>query len=309
MVAMGTSLADRAWGRESAVFRITGVLSVIGGWFITAGVAFTACFFVALAMYYGGTVVMVALIVLATVLLIRSNRRYRRKLKSEHEDDLFKRILSEKDRAEVWTLLRRHVAGTLSDMLAYTIENYTSVTEGFMSEDRRLLRRVAQAVERKKDQLRKIRRREMIGLRRINRNTAIEKNMWFHLGSNCCVQLHYVLKRMSDLCREHVNNNFNPMPAACVEEFRPERDRVCALLGEAARTIEADNYSQTDALLASIDEEQARLTELQRRQMNRIQEENDSINVSLVYLNLLQESLEILSALRHMLRASANFQH
>ena len=96
MVAMGTSLADRAWGRESAVFRITGVLSVIGGWFITAGVAFTACFFVALAMYYGGIVVMVAMIVLATVLLIRSNLRYRRKLKTEREDDLFKQILAEK---------------------------------------------------------------------------------------------------------------------------------------------------------------------------------------------------------------------
>lgn len=106
MVAMGTSLADRAWGRESAVFRITGVLSVIGGWFITAGVAFTACFFVALAMYYGGTVVMVALILLAAALLVHSNIRYRRKLRSEHEDDLFKRILVEKDKTEVWNLLR-----------------------------------------------------------------------------------------------------------------------------------------------------------------------------------------------------------
>ena len=54
MVAMGTSLADRAWGRESAVYRITGVLSVIGGWFITAGAAFTICFIVALLIYWGG---------------------------------------------------------------------------------------------------------------------------------------------------------------------------------------------------------------------------------------------------------------
>jgi phosphate/sulfate permease len=65
MVAMGTSLADRAWGRDSAVFRITGVLSVIGGWFITAGAAFTICFFVALIIYFGGTVAIIALIGLA----------------------------------------------------------------------------------------------------------------------------------------------------------------------------------------------------------------------------------------------------
>ena len=65
MVAMGTSLADRAWGRESAVYRITGVLSVIGGWFITAGAAFTICFIVALLIYWGGIPALVAMIGLA----------------------------------------------------------------------------------------------------------------------------------------------------------------------------------------------------------------------------------------------------
>lgn len=308
MVAMGTSLADRAWGRESAVFRITGVLSVIGGWFITAGVAFTACFFVALAMYYGGTVVMVALILLAAALLVHSNIRYRRKLRSEHEDDLFKRILVEKDKTEVWNLLRRHVSGTLSDMLDYTAGNYRAVTDGFVGEDRRALRRVAQQVDRKKEMLRKVRRREMIGMRRINRNTAIEKNMWFHLGSNCCIQFHYALKRMNDLCREHVDNNFNPLPAACAGEFLPVRDRVVALLERAGHAVRAGEYGAMDDLLAESEAVRARLVELQRIQMDRIQEENSSINVSLVYLNLLQESLEIISSLRHLLRASRNFQ-
>ncbi len=308
MVAMGTSLADRAWGRESAVFRITGVLSVIGGWFITAGVAFTACFFVALAMYYGGTVVMVALILLAAALLVHSNIRYRRKLRSEHEDDLFKRILVEKDKTEVWNLLRRHVSGTLSDMLDYTAGNYRAVTDGFVGEDRRALRRVAQQVDRKKEMLRKVRRREMIGMRRINRNTAIEKNMWFHLGSNCCIQFHYALKRMNDLCREHVDNNFNPLPAACAGEFLPVRDRVVALLERAGHAVRAGEYGAMDDLLAESEAVRTRLVELQRIQMDRIQEENSSINVSLVYLNLLQESLEIISSLRHLLRASRNFQ-
>ena len=72
MVAMGTSLADRAWGRDSAVYRITGVLSVIGGWFITAGAAFTICFFVALVLHFGGNISIIALIALAAFILIRS---------------------------------------------------------------------------------------------------------------------------------------------------------------------------------------------------------------------------------------------
>ncbi|WP_296109910.1 inorganic phosphate transporter [uncultured Alistipes sp.] len=308
MVAMGTSLADRAWGRESAVFRITGVLSVIGGWFITAGVAFTVCFFVALAMYYGGAVVMAAMIVLAVALLIHSNIRYRRKLKSEHEDNLFRQILAEKDKNRVWELLRTHVSGTFAGMLAYTADNYAGVTDGFIEEERRTLRRVAQTIDRKKELLRKVRRRELIGLRRTNRNTAIEKNMWFHLGSNCCVQLHYALKRMCDLCREHVDNNFNPLPASCAAEFIPVRDRVKRLLLRAEAMIRTNDYSHVEELMSESAAVNEQLTELQQLQLNRIQEEQGSINVSLVYLNVLQESQEIISALRHMLRASRNFQ-
>lgn len=309
MVAMGTSLADRAWGRESAVFRITGVLSVIGGWFITAGAAFTACFFVALAMYYGGVVVMIGMIALALVLLIRSNIRYRRKLKTENDDDLFKRIMAEKDKVQAWTLLRRHVSATFAEMLDYTAENYIAVTDGFIDENHRLLRHVSQNIDQKKDMLRKIRRREMLGMRRINKNTAIEKNIWLHLGSNCCVQLHYTLKRICDLCREHVDNNFNPLPHDYAVEFIPVRDRVRTLLLRAEGMIHANDYSQSDELQTESAAVEARLSELQQIQINRIQEENGSINVSLVYLNILQESLEIISTLRHMLKASRNFQH
>ena len=113
MVAMGSSLADRAWGRESAVFRVTGVLSVIGGWFITAGAAFIICFFVTMIMYFGGMTAMVIMIGVAAFILIRSNNKYRKKMKSEKQDDVFQQMLSSKDKAVVWNLLRQHVRENL----------------------------------------------------------------------------------------------------------------------------------------------------------------------------------------------------
>ena len=76
MVAMGTSLADRAWSRESAVFRITGVLSVIGGWFITAGAAFSVCYLVTNLMHFGSFAAMTIAIFLAIFILVRSNSRF-----------------------------------------------------------------------------------------------------------------------------------------------------------------------------------------------------------------------------------------
>ncbi|WP_373817653.1 inorganic phosphate transporter, partial [Porphyromonas loveana] len=89
MVAMGSSLADRAWSRESAVFRITGVFSVIGGWFITAGAAFILGFVVAMVNYFGGIVAMAGMVALAVFLLIRSNIHYNKKKKSEKKDAIF----------------------------------------------------------------------------------------------------------------------------------------------------------------------------------------------------------------------------
>ena len=79
MVAMGSSLADRAWSRESAVFRITGVLTVIGGWFITAGVAFTACFAVAMAMRFGGVVAVVVIVAAGIYSIVHSQQRFAKK--------------------------------------------------------------------------------------------------------------------------------------------------------------------------------------------------------------------------------------
>ena len=90
MVAMGSSLADRAWSRESAVFRVTGVLSVIGGWFITAGAAFAACAIVCLLMFYGGIVIQVAFMILVVYLLIRSNRQYKKKEKESGKSNMFR---------------------------------------------------------------------------------------------------------------------------------------------------------------------------------------------------------------------------
>ncbi|MFO8129271.1 MAG: inorganic phosphate transporter [Bacteroidales bacterium] len=83
MVAMGTSLSDRAWGRESAVYRITGVLSVIGGWFLTALSAFTVAFLVAIAIYYGNMIAIVLLIIVAVLLIIRTHYMHRKREKEK----------------------------------------------------------------------------------------------------------------------------------------------------------------------------------------------------------------------------------
>ena len=96
-------------GRESAVFRITGVISVIGGWFLTAGVAFVGAGIIVAAMHYGGHYVMFALAALTIFLIIRSNRRFKLKRVEDNGDALFQTILSTDDKAETWNLFLMYI--------------------------------------------------------------------------------------------------------------------------------------------------------------------------------------------------------
>lgn len=309
MVAMGTSLADRAWGRDTAVFRITGVLSVIGGWFITAGAAFTLCFIVTSIMYYGGIIAMLAMIAVAIIMLIRSNISYNKKLKANKvEDDLFMRLIASKDMGERWSLLRQHVNSTMVGSMNFTIDAYYKVTNGFINEDLKSLRKVVNKTDNQKEMLKKLRRKEILGLRRIDNNLAIEKNTWFHLGSNSCEQMLYCLKRICEPCKEHVDNNFKPLSKRAIKEFIPLRDELTRLMGEARNILANGDYGKADAILSEGDQLKDKISVLRKQQMNRIQDEETNIKTSLVYLNILQESQELVSTWRHLLRAGRMFQ-
>lgn len=309
IVAMGSSLADRAWGRESAVYRITGMLSVIGGWFITAFVAFIICAFVTIIMFYTSFVGMFAFIAIAVFLLIRSNIRYAKKEKSEKQDDVFTTMMRSKDKNEILTLLRIHVKETLSSYLRYTEETYTQITDGFMNEDLKLLRKAESKTDDQRKMLKKRRRKEILGLRRIPIAIAIEKNTWFHLGSNSCEQMLYCLKRILDPCKEHVDNNFNPIQKNCIDEFLPVRQELCTLMERTCKAIDSNDYTDADDILKKGDDLKNKISFLRKEQMNRMQESaNATLKASLVYLNILQETQELVSIWRHLLRASRFFQ-
>lgn len=308
MVAMGSSLADRAWGRESAVFRITGVLSVIGGWFITAGAAFLLCFTITLIMYFGGAVAIVIMIAIAITRLVYSHKKYNKKMKAETSDDLFRQIVASKDKKETWSLLCQHIADNQSLYLTFVIDTYTQITDGFVNDDLRTLRRADSALRTEKGALKKMRRKEMVGLQRIDKDIAIEKNTWFHLGSNSCQQIMYCLRRICEPCEEHVDNNFKPMPMELVKEFIPLRDTLVYLLKRTHTVISEGKYNEVDEIRAECDRLKESLSRTRKLQMNRMQDVKNNLAVSYVYLNILQETQELVSSLRHLLRATRRFQ-
>lgn len=309
MVAMGSSLADAAWSRESAVFRVTGVLSVIGGWFITAGVAFLACALVCVAMFYGGIVVQALAMFVVVFSLIRSNRSFTKKLANDNKDSIFSLMMRTRDPELVWDMLRRHVSKTQSFVNHFAQKEYNRIADGFINQDVKALRRSLKELRNEQNELKKYRRQELLGLKRSPADIAIERNTWFHLGANSDQQFLYCLRRMLEPIKEHVDNNFNPLPTEYAQEFESVRHKINDLMRMTQDNIDTGNYDEYRNILAEADACKDELSLIRKRHIDRIQQtdNNKMLQVSLVYLNFLQESQEFLSIMRHQLRAAKKF--
>ena len=309
MVAMGSSLADRAWSRESAVFRVTGVISVIGGWFITAAVAFGACALVCLIMFYGGILAKILFMVLVVALLIKSNRKYASKKKEGEKEDVFRLMMRTRDPEIVLDLLMKHVSRTQSFMTRFAIDEFNNIIDGLENERTRTLRKVNNELSKEKEMLKKFRRQELLALKRVPTDIAIERNTWFHLGINSSEQYIYCLRRILDPIKEHVDNNFNPVPEQYINEFRPLRATINDLMQQTETQISTCRFEHYRDTLALADKCKDELSVVRKRHIDRITEmkDNNLLQISLVYLNLLQESQQLLSNMRHQLRAAKKF--
>ncbi len=309
MVAMGSSLADRAWSRESAVFRVTGVLSVIGGWFITAGVAFLACAVVCTIMFYGGIVAKALFMLLVVVSLIHSNRSYAKKMAANKKTSTFNLMMRTRDPDLVWDMLQRQVGQTQAFINNFAQSEFNRIVDGFADQDVKALKHSLKSLRNERDMLKKFRRQEMLGLKRSPTEKAIERNTWYHLSANSAQQYVYCLRRMLDPIKEHVDNNFNPLPDEYIKEFEPMRRRINDLMQMAQTVIDTNRYDDYRNIMAEADTCKDDISLLRKRHIDRIQqtENNKMLQVSLVYLNMLQESQEFLNIMRHQLRASKKF--
>lgn len=302
MVAMGTSLADRAWNRESAVFRITGVLSVIGGWFITAGAAFIVSFLITNGLFFGSFVAMVIAIIVAITILIHSNLRNTKNNKNSEADKLFSKILYSDDKTECWLLLCNHVKLTTMDNLRFVTLNYEAMTTAFFHEDYRTLKHTVAQFDGQRKDIKRQRRKQIIALRRIDPVLSVEKGTWYFLTINSLSQMVYCLKRMGEPCLEHVSNNFRPIPGKYVNEFLAFRNEIVRIFRRAI-SDETTHHIRDDA--ARI---QNALSDYRKRIIRDIQTKQLNIESMTVFLNLVQESQELLSALRHTMRGKNKFE-
>ena len=308
MVAMGSSLADRAWTRESAVFRITGVLTVIGGWFITAGVAFIACFFVVLLMYFGGEIAVVLIVAAGIYALYHSQQRYKKKQAEVKEgDELFRQILACQDKKEVPAMVERHLNMSVSSMLQEYAQCLADTTDGLVKESLRPLRRSAKMLNQSKREQKNLRRRETVCLRRAELPDAVRLSTSFHLVHNSLRQILYGLLRINEPAREHVDNHFTPIAAEDALRLCAIRDRVVEVMNQAAVNLKHFNTVENERLRADLVKIREDFKAFRHEVLVELQTRDVNMTTDSLLLHVIQETEQITVELRFLLKSNRRF--
>lgn len=308
MVAMGTSLADRAWGRDSAVYRITGVLSVIGGWFITAGAAFTICFFVALVLHYGGNISIIALIALAVFILIRSQVIYKKRKAKTQGNETLKQLMQTTNSEEALQLMRKHTREELSRILEYAETNFELTVTSFLHENLRGLRRAMGSTKFEKQLIKQMKRTGTVAMCRLDNNTVLEKGLYYYQGNDFASELVYSIARLCEPCLEHIDNNFNPLDAIQKGEFSDVSEDITYLIQQCRKKLESNEYANMEEEIRRANDLNGQLSLLKRKELQRIQSQSGSIRVSMVYLTMVQEAQNVVTYTINLMKVSRKFQ-
>lgn len=308
MVAMGSSLADRAWGRDSAVFRITGVLSVIGGWFLTAGVAFTVSFFIALIIYYGGTIAIVVLISLAVLTLLRSHVLFGRKKAAEQQSETVRLVLKSKDSEESLKYLRVYTREEQAKLFQFAEENFDRIVTSFFNENLRGLRKANGAIKFEKQLVKQMRRIGASAISRLDNNMLLEKGLYYYQGNDFAIELVHSMDRMCEPILEHTDNNFYPLDETQKKEFSEISQSIVEFIHSCREKIELNDYDDMEKEVRLSNVINNQLSILKREELKRIQHQSGRIKISMVYLTMLQEAQNMVMYAINIMKVSKKFQ-
>lgn len=314
MVAMGSSLADRAWGRESAVYRITGVLSVIGGWFITAGAAFTIAFVVALLIYWGGIPAMVAMVALAAYSLVRSQMAYRKKMKKEALKEKVNETVAQLSKTtnsrEALALFRKHSREENQALLTFAAENLDKAVNDVIDWNLKDIRLVLTDLQEKKIHLKQIKRVGTLGVTQIENDIAVDKGLYYYQGNDFASEVIYSILRLAGPAKEHIDNNFNPLSEEEIHDLKTFMPQISAFLHNCAGMIRERAYFNLPNLVSESGVLNNQLIQYKKGELKRIQQDNgaSSTKTSLLYLTILHEMQNVLMFTTNLIKVSRKFQ-
>lgn len=289
MVAMGTSLSDRAWGSESAVYRVAGVLNVIGGWFFTAFIAFTACGLVAFLIHLGGPTAIAILIFGAILILVRNYVSHRKELEFEKNSE----VLTKSESNSVIGLIEES-RSNVSKASKKIKSIFSTSIEGLAHGNLDNLKKNKKSVEKLSEEVEDLRNDLFYFIKNLDEDT-IKAASNFYI--NMLTQLQDItesLQYISKITYKHVNNNHKLLTYNQIKELLEINSKCSSLYDDIKNSFSVSNFGELKSILERKQEFVDFLEEKIDIQISRTKKEESSPKNTTLYFSLLIETKEMI---------------
>ena len=283
MVFMGTSLADGAWGRESAVYRVSGVLSVIGGWFFTAFSAFTVAFIVAGIFYFGGPIAIAVVILVAGFFMYRSHRYHGKRLEEQIEfeksldaDTLTKTRVIELSLKQLTQYLGKFNSGIEDALIGLEKESLSK-----LSQTHREFQKVERSVHGLKVEAHK-------ALDKIDDDEVEAGHVFILVADYLWEMSHHVMSIIKTSLR-HVDNNHKTMIPAQISELKELNERLKNILISAINVFKKLDQNSSDEFVGLVSGFIKQVRSVRKKQIKRVKNHEIGTRISMLCLNHLAE--------------------
>jgi phosphate/sulfate permease len=300
MVAMGTSLADRAWGRESAVYRVAGVINVIGGWFLTALTAFLAAAIVAYLISWH--MVMIPILLAVVALLIGRNTLIHRKKKKEVKKQVYI------ERAESITIngVIEESADHISEVINRVNKLYTNVVNDLANHDLNKLRKTDKHVEKLNDEIDDLKDGVFYFIKSLD-ETSVQGSRFYIMVLGYLQDVAQSISYISRASYKHVNNNHKNLKKGQIKDLKTIDNELSSLLTKEAAIFENRHLEDLNALLVEKNQLLKSVSLSIEKQVARIRTDETSPKNTTLYFSVLLETKDLISALMSLLQTYEEF--
>ncbi len=295
MVAMGTSLADRAWGSESAVYRVAGVLNVIGGWFMTAISAFTAAAIMAFILYKGGSIALFLLFAIAIAILVRNYMNHKKRSEAEAEEGRLMRAVS----SSIQGIINESTTNVASSFKRGS-KVYVGAIEGLAKVDLGKLRKSKKGITKLNAEVEELRNNLYYFIKNLDESHVQASRFYIDvLGylQDVTQSIDFVVTSSYN----HLNNNHKGLKFTQLKDLKEIEERLDVLFSQIEDAFKAKNF---DALLPILEEKQNLLDSLSikmEKQVQRTRSSDSSPKNTMLYISLLQETQDLIVATMNIL--------
>lgn len=295
MVAMGTSLADRAWGQESAVYRVAGVLNVIGGWFFTAFCAFTAAALVAYLLNLNLPLMFPLLLLGAFGLIIRNYIAHNKKTKEVKAED----SLTKAESSSLQGVIQES-ATNIANVVKRTNRIYSNAIVGLARQDLALLKKSKRQVVKLSDEIDELRDNIFYFIKNLDESSIEASGFYINILGHL-QDVSQSLEYISKVTHKHINNNHKKLKFNQVKELKEIDDKLEILFSDTEKTFKQATFEKIDAILEEKNEVYELVKEKIQKQVKRTRTEESSPKNTTLYFGVLLETKDLIKATMSLL--------